>query len=232
MILLNGIWPAGRDIAYYYCANVSASSKWTSCTSCILLFILCSFLNGHNLTTALLVVTQGILFQNFFPTLVNMFVVTITLVSETIQFNKIVWSKTIEHIGNILVSLSEVTGCEGIIYVWTEVLLIGAQTFRTIHKYPACTKHHRIFGQRIGFNGERINFCSGGVKPKNSFESIGYVSLMNLISEIIAVIKLTSLQTSSWVSLQYASIGTILIKRRLSAVMWLKELSKRWKNDR
>ena len=81
-----------------------------------------------------------------------------------------------------LVNLSELSGSELLAVLWAEVWLNGANLFREVHKYPACTKHCKIIGQRIGQNGERINFCTGGTKPKNSF----------IMYEVCSNIKITS----------------------------------------
>ena len=180
----------------YYFYHDSCQS-WTSSACFLLLFVLCSFLNGQNLTTALLVVTQGILFQNFFPTLVNMLVVTITLVYETIQFNRMVLSKIMNHLGNLRNSAGFLL-MSPVILPWEYVLNYGAQEFRMMYRYPPCTRHCKVLGQRVGFNGERISF---GAESCNSFKSSGSSQQMNIISEIVSVIKLTSLLPLSWASL-------------------------------
>ena len=69
-------------------------------------------------------------------------------VIETIQFKRMVLSRIVKH----LVNLSELSEGEWIAILWAEVLLNGANVFRAVHKYPACTRHRRILGQRIGHN--------------------------------------------------------------------------------
>ena len=152
-------------------------SQLTSSACFLLLFVLCYFLIRQNLTTSLLVVTQGILFQKFFPTLVNMFVVIVTLVHEAIHFNWIVISRIIKQLGNLI----EFSRFEQIISIWAEVTLLGIHNVRTISKYPPCTTHCGVLGQCVGFSGERISFgtaCGFGT----SSVSCGYSPKLNLIS--------------------------------------------------
>ena len=154
----------------YFQSYLYDSQSWMSCTCFLLLFLFFSSSNGQNFITTLLVVTQGILVQNVFPTLINIVSVIASRVYETIKYNKMVLSRILQH----LVNLTESSGSEWIVILWAEVMLNGANVFREVHKYPACTKHCRIIGQRIGHNGERVNFFSGSASSNTFGASIGF----------------------------------------------------------
>ena len=115
--------------------------------------------------------------------------VTATLVSETIQLNGMILSRIMKHTAN----LAEFARFQLIINMWIEMTILGALTVKPYVKCLPGTKKLKLLGQRIGYNGDRSSFGAGSCNFSNSVATCGLSVQMDLISEIVSVIKLTSM---------------------------------------
>ena len=136
-----------------------ASTARPSSVCFFLFYLLLSSLSGQNLITALLVVTQGILSQNAFPTLARLVITTSIKMFETVIFNRMVLYQIVKHLANLV----ELARFQRIINMWNEMTILRALTVKPFVKYLDGPKKLKRLGQRRGV------FCSRD-KPRSRSE--------------------------------------------------------------